>query len=318
MRPTAHAPVCDTGLLQLLGSSQLAETARDSDLLRSASTDADAATAARHFAPGSATAGKGAGGYRGSKPISPNNRRSARTRAPKIPAAAHLEDNGPAMASCCDDKSCALDELKVRQSGTLKIVLVINAVMFVVVAAGGYLASSTSLLTDSLDNLGDALTYGLSLYVVAGTARAKAKVALFKGGLILAAALAVVAQIIYRIVAPSTPIFEVMTGMAVLALLANGACLLLLWRHRQDDINMASVWECSRNDIASNVAVLVAAGTVAIVGSGWPDLIVATGLAVLLLVSAGRVIRRSVHELAGSAQSATPPGSRIITMHRKS
>jgi divalent metal cation (Fe/Co/Zn/Cd) transporter len=81
---------------------------------------------------------------------------------------------------------------------------------------------------------------------------------------------------------------------------------------------MASVWECSRNDIASNVAVLVAAGTVAIVGSGWPDLIVATGLAVLLLVSAGRVIRRSVHELAGSAQSATPPGSRIITMHRKS
>ena len=222
------------------------------------------------------------------------------------------------MASCCDDKSCALDELKVRQSGTLKIVLLINAVMFVVVAAGGYLASSTSLLTDSLDNLGDALTYALSLYVVAGTARAKAKVALFKGGLILAAALAVVAQIIYRIVVPATPIFEAMTGVAVLALLANGACLLLLWRHRQDDINMASVWECSRNDIASNLAVLVAAGAVALFGSGWPDLIVAMGLAVLLVVSAGRVIRRSVHELARSAQSATPPASRIITIHRKS
>jgi len=134
----------------------------------------------------------------------------------------------------------------------------------------------------------------------------------------LAAALAVVAQIIYRIVAPATPIFEAMTGVAMLALLANGTCLLLLWRHRQDDINMASVWECSRNDIASNLAVLVAAGAVAHFGSGWPDLIVAIGLAVLLLVSAGRVIRRSVRELARSAQPATPPASRIITMHRKS
>ena len=250
--------------------------------------------------------------------VSRGNGRPACARTSKTPDAAHLEDNGPAMASCCDDKSCALDELKVRQSGTLKIVLLINAVMFVVVAVGGYLVSSTSLLTDSLDNLGDALTYALSLYVVAGTARAKAKVALFKGGLILAAALAVVAQIIYRIVAPATPIFEAMTGVAVLALLANGTCLLLLWRHRQDDINMASVWECSRNDIASNLAVLVAAGAVALFGSGWPDLIVAMGLAVLLVVSAGRVIRRSVHELARSAQSATPPASPIITMHRKS
>jgi Co/Zn/Cd efflux system component len=80
---------------------------------------------------------------------------------------------------------------------------------------------------------------------------------------------------------------------------------------------MASVWECSRNDIASNLAVLVAAGAVALFGSGWPDLIVAMGLAVLLLVSAGRVIRLSVHELARSAQSATPPASRIITTHRR-
>jgi Co/Zn/Cd efflux system component len=210
------------------------------------------------------------------------------------------------MANCCDDKSCTIDELRERQAGVLKIVLAINAVMFVVEAMGGYLASSTALLSDSLDNLGDALTYGLSLYVVTKSDHAKAKVALFKGALIAAAALAVLAQITYRLFVPSTPIFEAMGGLALLALLANGTCLALLWRHRSDDVNMSSVFECSRNDIASNIAVILAAGAVGWLGSGWPDLLVAIALAALLLTSAGRVLLRARRELSAKPKAAAP------------
>jgi Co/Zn/Cd efflux system component len=210
------------------------------------------------------------------------------------------------MANCCDDKSCTIDELRERQAGVLKIVLAINAVMFVVEAMGGYLASSTALLSDSLDNLGDALTYGLSLYVVTKSDHAKAKVALFKGALIAAAALAVVAQIIYRLFVPSTPIFEAMGGLALLALVANGTCLALLWRHRSDDVNMSSVFECSRNDIASNIAVILAAGAVGWLGSGWPDLLVAIALAALLLTSAGRVLLRARRELSAKPKAVAP------------
>jgi Co/Zn/Cd efflux system component len=202
------------------------------------------------------------------------------------------------MANCCEDKGCAVDALRERQAGMLKIVLAINAVMFVVEAAGGYLASSTALLSDSLDNLGDALTYGLSLYVVARSDRAKARVALFKGALIAAAALAVVAQIVYRLFVPSTPMFEAMGSIAILALAANVACLALLWRHRGDDVNMSSVFECSRNDIASNLAVIAAAAAVGRLGSGWPDLLVAIALAALLLTSAARVLQRARRELS--------------------
>jgi Co/Zn/Cd efflux system component len=202
------------------------------------------------------------------------------------------------MANCCEDKGCAVDALRERQAGMLKIVLAINAVMFVVEAAGGYLASSTALLSDSLDNLGDALTYGLSLYVVARSDRAKARVALFKGALIAAAALAVVAQIVYRLFVPSTPMFEAMGSIAILALAANVACLALLWRHRGDDVNMSSVFECSRNDIASNLAVIAAAAAVGWLGSGWPDLLVAIALAALLLTSAARVLQRARRELS--------------------
>jgi Co/Zn/Cd efflux system component len=204
------------------------------------------------------------------------------------------------MSGCCDH-DCSLDRLRERQRGTLRVVLGINAVMFVAIAAAGLYGRSTALLADSLDNLGDAFTYGLSLYAVSRGTVAKARVALVKGGLILLAAGVVIAQIGYRMLVPEIPIFEVMGAFSLLGLVANSLCFLLLWQHRRDDINMSSVWECSRNDIASNLSVFAAAGAVWLTGSGWPDLVVASGLAWLLIRSAVRVISAAATELRASA-----------------
>lgn len=204
------------------------------------------------------------------------------------------------MSGCCDG-GCSIDALReARQRGTLRIVLGINAVMFMVIAGAALYGGSTALLADSLDNLGDALTYGLSLYAVTRGARTKAGVALFKGVLILAAALVVAAQILYRLFVPSVPVFEVMGVFSILGLVANSLCLFLLWRHRTEDVNMSSVWECSRNDIASNISVFLAAGGVWLTGSGWPDIAVAIALVLLLLRSAVRVIAAALAELRGS------------------
>jgi len=204
------------------------------------------------------------------------------------------------MSGCCDN-SPAIEALHDRQRGTLKIVLGINAVMFLVVALASIYGSSTALLADSLDNLGDALTYGISFYAVTWGTAGKAKVALFKGGLILLAACVVVGQLVYRIWVPTTPIFEVMGAFSLLGLLANSVCLYLLWQHRQEDVNMSSVWECSRNDIASNLSVFIAAGAVWLTGSGWPDILVALGLVWLLTRSSIRVIASALTELRAAA-----------------
>lgn len=201
------------------------------------------------------------------------------------------------MSGCCDG-GCSVDALREeRQLGTLKSVLGINAVMFIVIAGAALYSESTALLADSLDNFGDALTYGLSLYAVTRGGNTKAKVALFKGVLILMAALVVLVQIIYKLYVPSVPIFEVMGIFSIIGLAANSICLLLLWRHRHEDVNMSSVWECSRNDIASNISVFLAAGAVWLTGSGWPDIAVAIALVLLLLRSAGRVISSALDEL---------------------
>lgn len=201
------------------------------------------------------------------------------------------------MADCCSGKACEIEALRGRQSSTLKIVLAINAVMFVVELTAGLIGHSVSLVADSLDMLGDALVYGFSLYVVARGAAMKARAALFKGVIMAAFGLFVLGQALYRIVFPQLPAFEAIGAIGLLALATNSVCLYLLWRHRADDINMSSIWLCSRNDIIANVSVLFAAAGVWLTQSGWPDIVIGLALAALFLRSALHVLRESLREL---------------------
>jgi len=79
--------------------------------------------------------------------------------------------------------------------------------------------------------------------------------------------------------------------IGLLALAANSVCLILLWRHRAEDVNMRSVWLCSRNDIIANTSVLAAAGGVWLTRSQWPDLLIGLGIAALFLHSSLQVLR---------------------------
>lgn len=203
-------------------------------------------------------------------------------------------------SSCCSNGPSP-DRLRENQRRTLNVVLGINAVMFFVIMAAALYGQSTALLADSLDNMGDALTYGLSLYAVSRGVGTKARVALFKGGLIFLAGMAVLAQIIYKLFVPTVPVFEIMGMFSIIALAANSICLFLLWKHRHEDVNMNSVWECSRNDIATNISVFIAAGAVWLTNSGWPDIAVALALVCLLMRSAIHVISSAITELRSAA-----------------
>lgn len=201
------------------------------------------------------------------------------------------------MADCCNDKACEIEVLRNRQSSTLKIVLGINALMFVVELITGLISGSVSLLADSLDMLGDALVYGFSIYVVARGPSMKAKAALFKGGIMAVFGLSVLGQAVYKIVFQHLPLVEAIGAIGLLALIANSMCFALLWRHRSDDINMSSVWLCSRNDIIANVSVLFAAMGVGLTQTGWPDILVGLTLSALFLRSASIVLRDATRAL---------------------
>lgn len=53
---------------------------------------------------------------------------------------------------------------------------------------------------------------------------------------------------------------------------------------------MVSTFECSRNDVISNVAMLTAAGAVALLRSPWPDILTGSAMALLFLRSSCRII----------------------------
>jgi Co/Zn/Cd efflux system component len=202
------------------------------------------------------------------------------------------------MGGCC---GCEVEvrRLQGRQRRVLWVVLAINAVTFVGMVAASVHAGSSALLSGALDNLGDALTYGLSLLVVTASLRAKARVALFKAALILLAALLVAGSIAWRLfVDPAVPVFATMGWAGSVNLAANLACLWLLRPHRHGDVNLASAYECARNDIADGLAVLAASAGVWWTGGRWPDLVVAALLLAVFLRSALRVFRAAHRALA--------------------
>lgn len=179
----------------------------------------------------------------------------------------------------------------------LLAVLAINAVMFVLEFGAGILAGSAALMADATDMLGDALVYGVSLFALERSARWKAGAAMFKGVFILLLGVGIAINVVIKIQSGVPPSSTLMLAFGGLALFANLVCLRLLWGFRRLDINMASTFECSRNDVISNVGVLLAAGLVYVLASPWPDIVIGSAIALLFLRSAIRIISSANVEL---------------------
>lgn len=186
----------------------------------------------------------------------------------------------------------------------LVIVLLLNATMFVVEFGAGVIAGSAALMADSVDMLGDALVYAVSLYALDRGIRWRAGAALAKGVFILALGVGVLIEIGVKITLGVPPASGLMLAIGSLALLANLSCVALLWPYRRHDVNLSSTFECSRNDVVANVGVIAAAGLVAATASPWPDIVVAAGIAALFLRSAVRVIFEAWPQWRGHAHPA--------------
>lgn len=201
--------------------------------------------------------------------------------------------------NCCASKGQELEDLarQGEQRRVLVVVLLINAAMFVAEFGAGIVAGSTALMADASDMLGDALVYGVSIYALSRSDRWKAGAAVFKGAFILLLALGLVVNVVVKVSSGVPPSSGLMLAFGGAALVANLLCLALLSRFRAQDLNMASTFECSRNDVISNVGVLVAAGAVAAFASPWPDILIGAGMAVIIFRSSARVLIEAIPQL---------------------
>jgi Co/Zn/Cd efflux system component len=177
------------------------------------------------------------------------------------------------------------------EARTLRTVLAINAAMFAVELAAGWLAQSSGLVADSLDMLADAAVYALSLYAVGRSAALKLRAAHVSGWLQTALALGALADVSRRLALGSAPEAPTMVGVSLLALAANVASLVLVSRHRDGGAHMKASVIFSTNDVLANLGVIVAGALVATTGSRLPDLAIGAAVATMVLVGGVRILR---------------------------
>ncbi|MES2055303.1 MAG: cation transporter [Pseudomonadota bacterium] len=198
-----------------------------------------------------------------------------------------------------------------RWRRVLWIALIVNAAMFGIELVVGATAESRALQADALDFFGDSASYAISLVVAGMALRWRARAAFAKGATLTVLGGWVLVTAGWAALVGASPQAVPMGVIGVMALIANGGVAALLYRYRQGDANMRSVWICSRNDAIGNVAVVLAAGGVFGTGTMWPDLIVATILAVLGLSGGAQIIRQARQELRADRAS----GGSIASHH---
>jgi Co/Zn/Cd efflux system component len=177
------------------------------------------------------------------------------------------------------------------ESITLTVLLAINAVMFVVELGFGLLAESAGLIADSLDMFADAAVYGLALAAVGRAARMKLRAAHLAGWLQIVLAIGVLVEVVRRFVYGSEPESVLMVGIGLLALAANVACLLLIAGKRNRGAHMKASYIFSANDVIANAGVIVAGALVAWTGSPYPDLLIGTVIAIVVLNGGRRILK---------------------------
>jgi Co/Zn/Cd efflux system component len=202
---------------------------------------------------------------------------------------ATLVESASSSGSQGDDEIEAPDNE--AEARLLKLLLTINALMFVGEILVGFWAQSTGLIADSLDMFADAAVYGLSLYAVGRSAALKTRAAHVAGWLQLALALLALAEVVRRFVFGSEPVSGLMMGMGLVALVANATCLALIARKRHAGAHMKASYIFSSNDVIANTGVIVAGGLVALTGSHYPDLVIGLLVGLVVLNGARRILQ---------------------------
>ncbi len=197
--------------------------------------------------------------------------------------------------SCASDSGAPKTDPRWRRA--LWIALAVNAVMFSVEIAAGVSGGSRALQGDALDFLGDAANYAISLGVARLVLTWRARAALAKGVTLALLGLFVMSSSLWAVWHGGLPHAETMGVVGLVALVANAAVAIMLFRFREGDANTRSVWICSRNDAIGNAAVVLAALGVFGTGTRWPDILVAIVMAGLGLWGGRQIIAQALGEL---------------------
>lgn len=200
---------------------------------------------------------------------------------------------------CAGDTGRAERDAAYRRA--LWLVILLNLGFGLIEVVAGFFANSQALKADALDFIGDGTISLFGLVALRWTARGRSRIALAQGLFLGALGFGVIGFAIWRLVNAVPPDADLMGGIGVVALLVNVTAALILAKFREGDANVRAIWLFSRNDAVANIAVIVAAGLVGWTGRVWPDIAVASVIALLFLHSAWKITRDAMAEMGAHA-----------------
>ncbi len=178
-----------------------------------------------------------------------------------------------------------------------------NLAYFFVEFAVARQIGSVSLFADSVDFLEDAAVNLLILLALGWSARNRARVGTALAAILLIPAVALLWTAWHKFNAPTAPEPWLLSVTGVGALLVNLGCAMVLtrFRHHSGSLTRAAFLS-ARNDAYANIAIIAAGLTTLQWRTGWPDLVVGLGIAVMN-ADAAQAVWRAARDEHRSAQA---------------
>lgn len=165
---------------------------------------------------------------------------------------------------------------------TVRLVALLNLGFFGIEFAVALAIASVSLFADSVDFLEDASINFLIALALGWSVRRRAQVGMLLAGILLIPSVATcwMAWKKFNFPVPPEPFALSLTGLG--ALVVNLSCAFMLARYRRHSGSLTkAAFLSARNDAFANVAIIGAGLLTAITLSGWPDLVVGLGVAIM-------------------------------------
>lgn len=183
------------------------------------------------------------------------------------------------------------------------MVALANLAYFFVEFAVAQRIGSVSLFADSVDFLEDAAINSLIFGALGWSIRNRARMGMVLAGILIIPALAMCWTAWQKFNAPTAPDPTLLSITGLGALVVNVSCafLLIKFRHHSGSLTKAAFLS-ARNDAFANIAIIIAGLVTLRWFSGWPDLIVGIGIAIMNADAAKSVwyAARSEHDSAES------------------
>lgn len=198
--------------------------------------------------------------------------------------------------------------------------MLLTGIIFVAELIGGITTGSLALLSDSAHVFMDVFALGLGYLAIRAAAipandkhtygfhRMQVLAALVNGITLLVISFEILREAIIRFSNPQPIETGLMLIIAVIGLVVNVIVALVLHEHEHKDLNTRAAFLHVISDTLASVGVIVAGVLIYFTGQLWIDPLVSILISLLVLVSAVRLLKETVHILSeGMPEGITAP-----------